>query len=122
MSVQGLSHEYSGPSKREKTMSKQSFEVDGKQMLQLLKERTGSLYRWDLGFFCLSPQPVGHAFGDFPKEPWIGTVMFQQLVSAGVLLPTGVLTRGDTPKEFRTKPENEFIQSQSQLVRSAHRP
>ena len=103
-------------------MSEQSFEVDGKQMLRLLKEAGGTLHRWDLGFFCLSPQPVNYADGDAPKEPWIGTVMFQQMVSAGVLLPTGTLTRGDIPKEFRTKPEHEFIQSQSQSFRSAHRP
>lgn len=102
-------------------MPNQSFEVDGKQMLRLLKEQSGSLHRWDLGFFCLSPQPADYSFGDSPREPWIGTVIFQQLVSAGVLLPTGVLTRGDIQNEFRTKPEHEFIKSQSQPVRSAHR-
>ena len=103
-------------------MQEQSFEVDGKQMLRLLKEQSGSLHRWELGFFCLSPQPADYALGDSPKEPWIGTGMFQQLVAAGVLSPTGVLMRGDIPKGFRTKAENDFIQSQSQPVRSAHWP
>lgn len=72
-------------------MPRSTFEVSGAQMLQLLKDSAGKLHRWDIGFFCLSPQPADHVFGDSPKEPWVGTVMFQQMVAGGMITAAGEL-------------------------------
>lgn len=69
-----------------------TFEVSGTRMLHLLKVGSGKLHRWELGFFCLSPQPGDYKFGDAPKEPWVGSVMIQQMVISGAIKATGELT------------------------------
>jgi len=74
-------------------MPQATFEVSGARMLQLLKESSGKLHRWDVGFFCLSPQPADFAFGDAPQEPWVGTVMYQQMVVSGAINATGELAQ-----------------------------
>ena len=70
-------------------MTTPTFEVSGKQMLSLMQAKNAMLHRWDLGFFCMTPQPTEYVFGDAPQEPWIGTLMFQQMVSSGVVLSDG---------------------------------
>lgn len=72
-------------------MKEKTFEVSGAVMLRLLKEGNGQLHRWDMGFFCMSPQPVEYVYGDAPKEPWVGSVMFQQMVGNGDISSEGVL-------------------------------
>jgi hypothetical protein len=81
------------------------------QMLRLMNEKSGKLHRWDIGFFCLSPQPVNCKFGDAPKEPWIGSVMFQQMVLAGVISQNGILVADDLPPRFLA--EHTLVRSNS---------
>lgn len=83
-------------------MPKATFEVSGTLMLQLLKESAGRLHRWDGGFFCQSPQPADYDFGDAPKEPWVGTVMFQQMVISGAITATGELTQPGAVRNTET--------------------
>ncbi len=87
----------------QKMPNTKSFEVTGDEMLEILAKSNGSLHRWDLGFFCVEPQPAGDPFGLAPKAPWIGTVMFQQMVIAGVLSKDGQMVRADSTADGATQ-------------------
>jgi hypothetical protein len=85
-------------------MKEKSFEVSGKDMIKLLQENNAQLHRWEMGFFCLNPQPADHAFGESPQEPWIGSVMFQQMVGSGAISNDGLLIEQKVDKPRRARP------------------
>lgn len=77
------------------------------ELLRNSKVKNTRLFRWELGFFCIEPQPDEYQFGDDPKTPWIGTVMFQQLVGCGLILNNGELISGPSIKiSDRSTPES----------------
>lgn len=62
-----------------------TYEVTGEEMLKILDASKSTLYRWEGGFFCASPQPDGFTCGQAPKQPWIGTAMYQLMLTTGAI-------------------------------------
>jgi ankyrin repeat protein len=68
-----------------------TLEVCAGEMLKILQQGEGQLHRWDLGFFSTQAQPADAGWDQSPQEPWIGTVVFQEMVQKNFLTPSGAL-------------------------------
>lgn len=66
-----------------------TFEVSGAEMLRVLTQSKGKLYRWALGHYCATPQPVGTRLTAVPRKPWISSETYQYLVDSKQLTLDG---------------------------------
>ena len=66
-------------------------EISGAAMLKRMHQYGGVLHCWNGGFWCTSHQPLTFQFGDSPDEPWVGSVMLQQMLSSGKIIQDGAM-------------------------------